>query len=161
MIKEEVLLVDREYTIAKFDGKGGWHYLLLEEDLRAYRKKMGWLKVKGRIDEYEFSGINLAPYGQGKSMFTVNASIRKVIKKGAGDKVWLTLVLDDEIYRVPEEIMEILEDYPQAKAFYVSLSESNQKVYAEWIMDAKTDETRVSRYNQMIDRLSENKKMYD
>jgi Domain of unknown function (DUF1905)/Bacteriocin-protection, YdeI or OmpD-Associated len=161
MAKSEVLIVNRTYKIERFDGKGGWHYVLLTEDLTAYKSNFGWVKIKGKVDNTDINGIKLAPYGKGKSMFTLNAELRKKINKGVGDTIKLELSLDDSVAEIPSEIMDVLGYFPIALAFFVSLSESNKKFFTDYIYEAKTDETKVKRLNAMIDKLLEKKKFYD
>jgi Domain of unknown function (DUF1905)/Bacteriocin-protection, YdeI or OmpD-Associated len=161
MAKPDILIVNRTYKIERFEGKGGWHYILLEEDLTAYKSTFGWVKVKGNIENIEISGLKLAPYGKGKSMFTLNGELRKKINKGQGDKIHLELYIDDSVAEVPNEILEVLAYFPMALEFFESLTESNKKFFTDFIMDAKTDETKVRRLNLTIDKLLEKKKFYD
>jgi hypothetical protein len=161
MESKNTALVDGNFKILRFEGKGGWHYVLLETDLRAYRVGKSWPQVKGTVDEMAISQYGLAPFGNGKSLFALNAKLRKQLKKGEGDHIQLTLFLDDSKLKIPNEIHEILEDYSPAKAFFDSLSEKNKKYYIDWIADTKNEETKLNRINKMLNRLQEGKKMYD
>ncbi len=72
------------------------------------------------------------------------------------------ILFDDEsVFVVPEEIQECLDEFPEAKAFFDSMTESNRKYYVDWVLEAKNMDTTVKRINEMIDRLLEGKKMYD
>jgi Domain of unknown function (DUF1905)/Bacteriocin-protection, YdeI or OmpD-Associated len=161
MAKTDVLIVNRTYKIERFDGKGGWHYVLLDEDLTAYKTNFGWIKIKGKVDDVAINALKLAPYGKGKSMFVLNAELRKKTKKGQGDTIHLELYIDESVAEVPNDIVEVLSYFPAALAFFNTLTESNKKFYTDFILDVKTDETKVKRINVMIDKLLDKKKFYD
>jgi uncharacterized protein YdeI (YjbR/CyaY-like superfamily) len=46
-------------------------------------------------------------------------------------------------------------------SFFLSLSESNQKYYLDWIEGAKKIETKVERIQKAIERLETGLKFYD
>ncbi len=46
-------LVDKEYLLDKFPGKGGWTYTLIPEIEQDKKAPFGWVKVKGSIDGYK------------------------------------------------------------------------------------------------------------
>ena len=46
-------LVNREYLLEKFPGKGGWTYALIPEILQDKHSHFGWVIVNGSIDGYE------------------------------------------------------------------------------------------------------------
>lgn len=48
-IKEEPL-VDKEYLLEKFPGKGGWTYALIPKILQDKHSHFGWVIVNGSID---------------------------------------------------------------------------------------------------------------
>lgn len=62
-------LVDREYTLEKFPGKGGWTYAVIPEILQNKHSPFGWVKVKGRIDHFEIKNYKLMPMGNGSLFY--------------------------------------------------------------------------------------------
>jgi len=54
-----------------------------------------------------------------------------------------------------------LQDEPIALKFFQSLSESEQKLYVQWIYSAKKEETKVDRLAKAINRLMRGLKLYD
>lgn len=46
-------LVDKEYKLEKFPGKGGWTYARIPEVMQDKYKRFGWVRVRGTIDGYE------------------------------------------------------------------------------------------------------------
>ena len=78
---KEKPLVDREYLLEKFPGKGGWTYAQIPEILQNKQSAFGWVRVRGTIDNFEIKNYNLMPMGNGKLFLPVKAEIRKKIKK--------------------------------------------------------------------------------
>lgn len=155
-------LIDNDYLLQKFPGKGGWTYAEIPEVLQDKSTPFGWVKVRGTIDGYELKGYKLAPMGNGRLFLPVKAEIRKRIGKREGDSVRIILYRDMLPLDVPEEIIECFSlEPPAAYENFKKLSESEQKNYLKWVYDAKTDETKASRILTMMDKLAAGKKFYD
>lgn len=99
-------LVNRDFLLQKFPGKGGWTYAAIPEVLQNKNNPFGWVKVKGSLDGYELKQYKLMPMGNGSLFLPVKAEIRKSIKKQAGDYVRIVLYADESPLEVPEEIMD-------------------------------------------------------
>lgn len=158
MIKMETPLVDKKYLLVKFPEKGGWTYTAIPEIPQDKHSPFGWVKVKGSIDGYEIKKHHLMPMGNGELGLSVNAGIRKKIKKQAGDYVHIILYLDQEPLEVPAELLACLQDEPEALQFFNSLNENEQYNYVKWIYSAKTDQTKVDRIAKTIVRLTKQQK---
>ena len=65
MTNEEKPLVNQDYLLQKFPGKGGWTYAEIPEVLQDKHAPFGWVKVKGSIDGYQFKNYRLMPMGNG------------------------------------------------------------------------------------------------
>jgi hypothetical protein len=154
-------LINATYRLEKFNGKGGWTFARIPKKINSTTPPFGWLKVKGRIDNFEIKKYHLMPMGDGTLMLPVKAEIRKKIKKTTGDLVHIVLYPDHDPLEVPEELLLCLKDEPQALLFFNSLSQSEQKYYIQWICNAKKEETKVSRLAKTVNRLLQGKKMYD
>ena len=151
---KEIPLVDGDYLLQKFPGKGGWTYAAIPEIPLDKKNPFGWVKVKGRIDGFELSQYKLMPMGNGKLFLPVRAEIRKKIRKQEGDTVRVVLYADESRLVVPEEIVECLKHEPgEIWETFSSFTEGEQKAYLDWIYSAKTDETKAKRIAQMIDKL--------
>ncbi|MEY3398621.1 MAG: hypothetical protein RL220_1215, partial [Bacteroidota bacterium] len=83
--KKNIALVDKAYRLEKFPGKGGWTYARIPEILQDKHSPFGWVRVKGSIDDVEFSSYHLMPMGNGQLFLPVKADIRKKIGKKEGD----------------------------------------------------------------------------
>lgn len=159
---EEKPLVDKKYLLHKFPGKGGWTYAVIPEVVQNKKNPFGWVKVKGKIDEYELKQYKLMPMGEGRLFLPVKAAIRKKISKQAGDYVHITLYADASSLEIPEEIILCLENEPrEVYDTFVSFTEGEQKAYLDWIYVAKTDETKANRIIKMMDRLQKKLKFHD
>lgn len=158
-------LVDKEYLLEKFSGKGGWVYTIIPEILPDKKSPFSWVKVKGSIDGFQISNYHLMPTGgeqeKGQLFLSVKADIRKKIKKQEGDYVHIILYPDNEPLEVPEEFLLCLQDDAEALRFFKSLDESEQHNYVKWIYSAKTDRTKVDRITKTLVRLSNHQKSAD
>jgi len=146
-------LVNKEYLLKKFPGKGSWTYTIIPEILPDKKAPFGWVKVRGSIDGFEISKYHLMPSGKGTLMLFVKSEIRKKIKKQAGDYVHIILYPDNEPLEIPEELLLCLQDDPEVLQFFNSLNESKQHNYVKWIYSAKTEQTKVDRIAKTLVRL--------
>ena len=153
MHTQDELLVDKDYLLEKFPCKGGWTFTIIPEVQPDKHSPFGWVKVKGSIDGYVFENYCLQPMGDGYLFFAVNATIRKAIKKEAGDVVRIILYRDNDPLEIPEELAACLKDEPNAYKAFQQLTEGQQKAHIDWIYSAKTDATKVKRIIATIDKV--------
>lgn len=153
-------LVNEEFQLQKFPGKGGWTYALIPDISPNKSNPFGWVTVNGSIDDYELKKYKLMPYGNGQLFLPVKAEIRKKIKKQEGDFVFVKLYIDETPLEIPDELMECFKNEP-AKVYenFMAFSESEQKAYLDWIYSAKNEDAKAERILKMMDRLLLNKKL--
>jgi uncharacterized protein YdeI (YjbR/CyaY-like superfamily) len=60
-------------------------------------------------------------------------------------------------FEVPADVKNALKKNKKAGANFEALSPSHQKEYIQWIIEAKRDETRQKRLNEMVKLLLEKK----
>ncbi|MBL7732152.1 MAG: DUF1905 domain-containing protein [Chitinophagaceae bacterium] len=144
------LLVNKKYLLKKFPGKGGWTYAEIPEIAQNKKNPFGWVRVKGSIDGIAISKYHLMPMGNGRLFLPVKASLRKQLKKGAGDYVAVILSPDNDPVLIPEELLACLLDEPAALAKFKSLKENEQENHIRNIYTVKNTATRVSRINSLI-----------
>lgn len=152
-------LIDKIYSLERFEGKGGWTYIRIPPEDLDQVVNSGKLKVKGYIDTYAIENYRPMPW-EGAYLLPLKAEIRKVIKKRAGDKVRLILYPDTTSLKIPDELIQFLQDEPEAALFFESLSESEQKYYIQWIYSAKRESTRMDRLTKTILRLLKQEKFH-
>ena len=155
------LLIDKQYLLQKFPCKGGWTFTEIPEIPQDKHSPFGWVKVKGSIDGYEISKYHLMPSGKGTLFLPVKAEIRKKIKKQAGDYIHVILYRDNEPLEIPEELVICLTHETDAYEKFQQLTESEQKAFVDWIYSAKTDETKVKRIAETIDKVLKGNKLTD
>ena len=147
-------LVDQEYLLQKFPGKGGWTYAAIPEILQNKNNPFGWVRVRGSIDNYLLKQYKLMPMGNGRLFLPVKAAIRKKIKKEAGDYVRVLLYTDESPIEIPEEIILCFKnESPKIYETFLNFTEGQQKSYIDWIYDAKTEATQAERIAKMMERL--------
>ena len=147
-------LVDKEYLLEKFPGKGGWIYALIPEIPQDRKAYFGWVMVKGSIDGYEISKYNLMPTGKGELFLPVKAKIRKKIGKEAGDFVHVILFADKTPNELKDEFMLCLKDEPVACKKFLEMKGLDQKTIIDLMYASRDEETKVNRIAQTINRLS-------
>jgi len=146
-------------TIKKFSDKGektGWTYIeipaAIADKLKPNNKRS--FRVKGNLDNYVFEGLALIPMGEGDFILALNATIRKKIKKQKGDKLKVSIEVDDKPVKINAELMDCLSDEPESLSFFNTLAPGHRKYFSNWIESAKTDETKTKRIAQTINALS-------
>lgn len=152
-------MVQFNSVILKFDKQGektGWSYIkvpaatackLKPDNKRSFR-------VKGFIDEHKIQKVGLIPMGEGDFILTLNATIRKAIRKQKGDRVKVQLELDKAVIKPPDDLMECLADEPKALEFFRSQNKSNQNYFGNWVRSAKTEATRTRRIVQIVNAMA-------
>lgn len=161
-MKQEQPLVNADYLLEKFPGKGGWTYAEIPEVLQDKSNPFGWVQVSGSVDGYALKQYKLMPMGNGKLFLPVKAAIRKQIKKEAGDWVKVVLYADTSTTDIPEEILACFEhEPPHLLDIFLAFSSGQQKAYLDWIYATKNDDTKASRILQMMDRLHKKLRFHD
>ncbi|MCX6292213.1 MAG: YdeI/OmpD-associated family protein [Bacteroidetes bacterium] len=146
-------------TIQRFKDKGektGWTYIDVPADV-AQRLKPGFKKsfrVKGKLDGFSIKGIALIPMGGGDYIMPLNAGLRKGIGKRAGAMLKVNIEADDSPVLLDADLVECLDDDPDASDFFKSLSKSHQNYFSKWIASAKTEETKAKRIAHAVQALS-------
>ena len=153
-------MVKGEFLLEKFPGKGGWTYAALPGISPDKNSWFGWIKVRGTIDNYEFRQFHLMPMGNGMLFLSVNARVRKAIRKSEGDKVFITIYRETEASDMSEEFEACQSDEPRAKACFENLSVPERKKYTDWINAGKTVDEKTERMAETINRLVDMKKYY-
>ena len=148
--------------IQKFSQQGektGWTYISIPQDiadqLMPDNKKS--FRVKGKLDAYEFKGVALIPMGGGEFIMALNAQVRREIKKKHGAMLKVELKVDKQPIEVPEDLLECLQDEPQALDFFSNkLNLSHRNYFIKWIAGVKSAEARAKRIARTVNALALN-----
>jgi len=147
------------FTLYKFGRKGeksGWTYIEFSEEFiqninPGVRKTF---RVKGKIDAYEFSGLNLLPMGKGVFILPINQNVRRIIKKKENDTVEIEINLDLTSFELDNDFLEYLETEKNAFNFFNTLTRSHQNYFSKWISSAKSPITKANRISETVIALS-------
>ncbi len=152
-------LVDKNYLLQKFEGKGGWTYVEIPE-IPMPKASFGMLKVKGKVDSYEFSNVHLMPLGNGNIFLAIKSEIRKKIKKQAGETVHVTLYNDRTLLIIPEELLSCMEYEDGIFEKFDAYSNGQKKAFIDWIYSAKTEQVKADRIAKTIKMIQNGEKRY-
>jgi hypothetical protein len=146
-------------TILQFGEQGektGWRYIripaALARELKPGNKKS--FRVKGRLDEYAFTGMALIPMGEGDFIMALNARVRKAIGKEKNARLQVALEVDKKAPEIPAELLECLADEPKALEFFNTIPLSHRNYWSNWIRSAKTEATRAKRISRAVTALA-------
>lgn len=159
-MKKEKPLVDKDYLLFKTEGKGGWTFVEIPE-IPMPKSSFGMFKVKGKIDDHEFSNINLMPIGNGNIGLAVKSEVRKKIKKQAGDIVHITIYEDKSLLIIPEELLLCMEYEDGILEKFKNYSDGQKKAFVDWINSAKTEQTKAERIAKTIIMIQDGMKFSD
>jgi hypothetical protein len=120
----------------------------------------GRTSVTGTIDGQPFSN-QVMPYtfeGVGRQVvMVVNKAVRTALGKEAGESVELVLARDSRSrsadVAIPPELAEALARDDRARAAFDGLAPSHRREHAEFVAEAKREETRRRRADQTVARL--------
>ncbi|MFN5706349.1 MAG: DUF1905 domain-containing protein [bacterium] len=76
-------LVDEEFLVEKFPGKGGWTYISIPQISASKNSPFGWVRITGFVDDYEIKQYKLMPMGGGKLFFAFKIINQKTNKERA------------------------------------------------------------------------------
>lgn len=148
-------LVNNDYILEKFPGKGGWTYAAIPEIIQNKSNPFGWVNVRGFIDNYEIQHYKLMPMGNGRLFLPVKAKIRTIIGKNAGDTVRVVLYENTIIVTIPEELRLCLMSIPEAFCKFTALPDEKQHALIHHIYDARTEKTKEKRIMNLLQILDE------
>jgi hypothetical protein len=160
-VETEKPLVNKKYLLEKYPGKGGWTYAIIPEITQDKKSPFGWVKVKGRIDDYDISNYKLMPMGNGKLFLPVKKEIRKAIGKKEGDWINVVLYADNAPTEIPKEFLDCLKEDQVAYKSFFTYTDGQKKEFIDWIYSAKTDDTKVQRIAATLDKLVKKEKLRD
>ncbi len=142
-------------TMEKYPGKGGWTYAALDGVLQNSHRVFGMLRVRGTIDHCVLNQYNVMPMSDGRLFLPIKKSIRKILKKEAGDTVNITLYKDDSLIEIPQDLQLCFNDNSYAESQFNKLNLSIKKKHIDYINAAKKIETKANRIGQLMNALLE------
>lgn len=149
-------MVNLTTIIEKFNKQGektGWTYVFIPFDIaeKINPKVKKSYRVKGKIDSTPIKQMALIPMGNGDFIIPLKADLRKKIKKQKGEKIKLSIELDNSEFKVSSDLLECLKEDKSAEKFFKAITPGHQNYYSKWIDEAKTIETKSKRIAQALE----------
>lgn len=138
-------IIEGEFFLERFQGKGGWTFIKIPVSLLPTGKAFGMLKVCGTIDDFAFEGKHLMPMGDGCLFMPIAKPIRKAIGKEEGDKVIFKLYRDEIPTSIPDEIIDCLENDPGKLPLFKQLSDAEQRQWIEYNYSTNSEDAKAQR----------------
>jgi bacteriocin resistance YdeI/OmpD-like protein/uncharacterized protein DUF1905 len=115
-------------------------------------------RVKGTLNGVEFRS-NLMRYG-GVVWLGVHKATMEAADVSHGDPVTVEFELDDapRVVEMPQALQAALDADPDAKAKFDGLAFTHRKEFAQWVAEAKKEETRDRRVAETIERVKAGQK---
>lgn len=115
------------------------------------------VRVRATYDDFEASS-NVVSMG-GRPVLGMHKATREATGKGPGDTVHISLVADTtpRVVTVPPELEAQLQAHPNARSIFDGLSFTHRREFAEWVAEAKKQETRDRRAQKAIEMMVEGK----
>lgn len=139
-------------------GKGGGAFVEFPGSVRETFGTGGRVAVAVTFDGHAYRG-SLVPMGGGTHVLGLRKEIREAIGKGVGGRVAVHLERDTQPRTVtpPPELAAVLAAAPDARASFEALAYTHQREYAEWIGQAKKQDTKERRAGRAVEMLREGK----
>jgi hypothetical protein len=137
---------------------GGGAFVEFPHDVEKLYGVKGRVPVNVTFDEIPYRG-SMVKMGSPRHLLLILKEIRENLGKGQGDKIRVTVELD-EAPRVVVLAPEVEAAFKKADVLktYRAMSFSHQREYARWIEEAKQSETRSRRVTKAVDELRAKKK---
>lgn len=145
------LIVEGKFMLERFAGKGGWTFIKLPEEIIKTGKAFGMMKISGSIDDFAFQGKHLMPMGNGYVFLPVAKPIRKAIGKEEGDQVEIRFFREDVPEKLPQELIDCLNDDPGKLELFENLTKKEQQYWIEFIYSVEDMDSRSSRIIKLLD----------
>lgn len=149
-------LIEGEFFLEKFSGKGGWTFVRLPISQLGAKTHFGMLKVFGSVDTFEFKEKTLMPMGDGFLFLPISKEIRSQIKKEDGEKVILQLFRNGIPTQLTDELRDCLMDDPGKLDLYLNQTSEMQTKWLEMIYSATTEEQKAERIVRLLEYLGKN-----
>lgn len=148
----------RKFIAEILSNESGGMYVIIPFDVeQEYGKKR--VKILAKIETELYRG-SLVRMGSPDHILLIRKDIRAKIDKTVGDIVKIEVEEDTtpRVVKVPNDLQELLNQNPEEKTFFKSLSYTHQKEYVQWIESAKRAETRTRRLGKALELMKNRKK---
>jgi Bacteriocin-protection, YdeI or OmpD-Associated/Domain of unknown function (DUF1905) len=136
------------------EGVGTWTFAPIPVEVSDHVELKAKMRVRGSIDGVSFQSSIMA--GSGELFIVTPKELRDKIGKQAGDVIKMTLGPDtsNSAVDVPADLRKALFTNKRAKTSFEKMAPSHKKAYVQWITQAKTKETRITRIGKAVQQIS-------
>lgn len=115
------------------------------------------VRIEGTINGTPFN-LAIQHIKDGRRFLMIGNTLRKEAKLKAGDKVEVifTLADPDEI-KLPEELVEVMEQDPEGKAVFSKFTPGLQRSLAHYVTSVKNVDSRIKRAMELMDKAKSGK----
>jgi hypothetical protein len=148
-------------SVVQHSGEPGtWSTMPLPPDVSSSLGGRARVPVKGTINDVPFRSSAM-PAGDGGFFVVVNQGLQKQAGVKPGDRVHVVLERDDEPreVEVPPELAQALAKDAEASRAFQAMSYSRHKEYVDWILDARSEETRQRRAARAVEMIRHGKRL--
>ena len=151
------IVENEKLEIQYIPGNGAWTYQLIIPNTKNIKGKWGDLKVSGKIDNFDIKNKNLGPMKNADKKMALNSEIRNSIGKGAGDKVNVTLYLENQNKEKNNENEMIFECFKDAEVLNIfnKLKTEEQNEIIQNINSSATENQKVEKIVKFIAKLEQ------
>lgn len=118
------------------------------------KKKNGTVRVRGSIDAYALENCHIWAM-KAQTFFAVKAEIRKAIGKQEGDKVQLTLYLDEPVAAQTDDFLLCLQQEPQLLKHFNKMPVAARNEMTQWIFAAGSEDEKITRMGRALEQLED------
>lgn len=150
----EYLVKNQELEILYEPGKGAFTYHISLPNTAHIKGRWGFLKASGSVDHFPVKSKNLFTITGRDKMMAINSEIRKTLNKTGGDRVLVTLFLDQPHANAEEQ--EVLSSFDDAGVLvqFQKLTKGKQNEILAEILSNPDQEKQVDLILSWIDRLA-------
>lgn len=145
-------IFNNNLILQKGEKKGAWTFLTVPPIENLPKKRNGTVKIRGFIDDFELKDCHMWAMKKG-NFIAVKAEIRKQIKKEEGDSVKVILFLDEPETVLEDALIICLKEEPALHKRFTALPESEKKAITDWIFSAKTEDMKIQRIGETLEKL--------
>jgi len=144
-----------QFLIEKFGPQGektGWTYVRIPAEV-CVQLNPGVrvsFRVKGFLDQVPIEKTSVLPMGDGDFILPLNATLRRKLRKKAGDLLFVNLRADQTEYQLNQLMMDCLQEEPVALERFLAFPPSHQRYFSKWVDAAKSEHTVAKRIARIL-----------
>ena len=140
-------------------GASSWTFVILPKNASAKLPSRGITTVEGTINGFPFRAT-LEPDGQRSHWLKVHGKLREAAGAEAGDIVRLEIapLREEPEAKAPADLRKALGAAPKARALWADITPIARRDWIQWIVSAKSPETRARRIDNACAMLAAGKR---